>query len=129
MLVVSDDVGLRHLVAGAYDTDMRGRTAEHQDAILAVLDRVVDDAPEAVLGDLQAADPGVPHPVAVNDRRRPSVDGDSELPAQDGEALDRDLAAENLDRGLIRIGWSIVVLRCPSTVMRWTSGCITMFSL
>ena len=99
--IVFDDVGLWDSVARLHDADVDGRTAEHQDPMRLVLPNVVlDDARKTVLRDLETAEGSVLHRVALDDSRCSSVDRDPELSTSDDQALDRDLAPEDLYSGL-----------------------------
>ena len=63
-----------------------------------VLDRVVEDARKAVVGDLETRNCGAVDGVGVDDRRSSSVDRDTEGAPGHGEAFDRHFTALDLDR-------------------------------
>ena len=102
-------VVLHHIRAGdrvahAHHSYVHRRTAKHEDPIETIfLDGVIDDPPKAVLRNFNTAVPGVPDSVVVNNGTRASVDCDPEEAPGYGEAFDRDLPAQDLNRGLARI--------------------------
>ncbi len=97
--VVFDDVRPRDLVVRVQHADVRRRTPKYEYSVLfIVLDDVIDDARKTVLGDFKTSISGVLDGVGVDRRRSSSVDRDAEGAASHGEAFDRHLAAQDLDR-------------------------------
>jgi hypothetical protein len=70
----------------------------------------------------------IPDALVVDDSRSALLIAMPNKPSGNGEALDRDPMAENLDRGWRASVALIVALPCPSMLVRSSSACITTFS-
>lgn len=127
--VVLDDIWPRDLVVGEPHADVRRRAPEDEDAILSiVLDGVIDDARKAVLETSRPVLAACSMVLVSTTAVAPLLIAMPKEPPVTVKPLIVTSRPRTWIAGRLASAALIVALRCPSRVMRWSSGWIRIFS-